>query len=129
MKSIAPQTYEIDAPIEKVWMGLTEPEEIEKWGGGPAEMDGLEGTEFSLWGGDIYGTNTKVVEHKLLEQDWFGGEWEEASKVKFEFAEVDGKTKVVLTHENIPDEEADDIEDGWREYYMGPLKEYLEGRA
>ena len=27
---------------------------------------------------------------------------------------------------NIPDGEADDIDNGWTDYYFGPMKEYLE---
>ncbi len=48
------QTYIIKAPLEKVWNALTDPKIIEKWGAGPAIMDSKEGTEFSLWGGDIF---------------------------------------------------------------------------
>jgi hypothetical protein len=29
-------------------------------------------------------------------------------------------------HENIPEGEVDEIADGWKRYYLGPLKELLE---
>lgn len=127
MKSIK-QKYLINAPVEKVWKALVTPKEIEGWGAGPAKMDDKTGTKFSLWGGDIHGENTKVVENKILEQDWFGGEWNESSKVKFVLSEENGKTKLELFQENVPDEEADNIDDGWKEYYLGPLKDYLENK-
>ena len=125
MKTIK-QEYIIDAPIEKVWRAFVDPKEIEKWGGGPAKMDGRDGTKFKLWGGDIHGTNTKVVENKILEQDWFGGDWSEPSKVQFVLSEEKGKTKVELFQENVPAAEVNDIDDGWRRYYLGPMKNYLE---
>jgi len=91
-------------------------------------MSTKEGSEFSLWGGDIYGTNTKVVENKLLEQDWFSGhKWQRPSKVSFGLSQKDGVTEIKLVQTDIPDDEADDIDQGWKDYYLGPLKELLEG--
>jgi len=90
-------------------------------------MDAKTGTKFSLWGGDIHGTNTKVTPQKLLEQDWFGGDWEKPSKVVFRLMSgSSGKTKVILTQTDIPDEEFADIEEGWKVYYMGPLQVCVE---
>jgi hypothetical protein len=31
-----------------------------------------------------------------------------------------------LIHEDIPDENVKDINDGWKDYYLGPLNDYLE---
>jgi len=70
MKSLK-QKYVIKAEASKVWSALVEPTEIKNWGAGPAKMKDAEGFKFSLWGGDIWGTNTKVVNKKLLEQDWY----------------------------------------------------------
>lgn len=120
------QTYEIKAPIEKVWDALVNPKTIEKWGGGPAEMSTKEGGDFSLWGGDVHGTNTKVIEGKLLSQDWFSGKWQKPSKLSFYLKQKGGITEVKLVHTDIPDEEAKDIGEGWKDYYLEPLKELLE---
>lgn len=122
------QEYVVNAPAEKVWEALVDPKQIDEWGAGPAKMDNKVGTKFSLWGGDIHGTNTKVVKNKVLEQDWFGGDWKEPSKVRFTLSNENGKTKIELFHDNIPDGEANDIGDGWHRYYLGPLKEYLENK-
>ncbi len=125
MKNIK-QKYQIIAPVEKVWQALVDPKIIEKWGGGPAHMDSKVGTKFKLWGGDIHGTNLEVSENKKLVQDWFGGDWEKPSKVIFNLKASGGKTEVELIHEDIPDEEVKDIEQGWKDYYMVPIKELLE---
>ena len=125
MKTIK-QAYLIDAPIEKVWNALVVPKEIENWGAGSAKMDDKVGTKFELWGGDIHGKNTRVVKNKILEQDWYGGDWPQPSKVTFLLSEENGKTKLDLIHENVPDEEAKNIDEGWKDYYLGPLKDYLE---
>ncbi len=125
MKTII-QDYHVNAPIEKVWEALVNPQDINNWGGGPAKMDDKEGTKFSLWGGDIHGTNIEVEVFKKLVQEWYGGKWEEPSIVTFKLEKDKGGTKLQLLHENVPDNEYEDIDKGWKEYYLGPLKKYLE---
>ncbi len=126
MKRIIKKIYKISAPIEQVWGALVDPEIIDKWGGGPAEMDGKIGTEFRLWGGDIHGKNIEVVKERKLVQEWFGGDWPEPSTVIFTLKSEDNKTILALEHTNVPDEEVDDIDQGWDDYYLGPLKEMLD---
>ncbi len=125
MKKIK-QTYHINAPIEKVWDCFVDPKEIEAWGSGPAKMSDEEGGDFSLWGGDIYGTNIKVTKGKRLEQDWYGGKWDKPSKVIFTFTK-DGDTTVVhLIHTDLPKGEEQSFADGWKDYYLGAIKHNLE---
>ncbi len=125
MKSIK-QTYEINASVDKVWDALVNPKTIDKWGGGPAKMNDQEGFEFEFWGGDIYGKNKEVIKNKKLVQEWFSGKWEKPSIVTFLLESLEDNIKVELIHTDIPDEEADDIEQGWKDYYMIPLKQLVE---
>lgn len=125
MKTII-QDYHINALIEKVWEALINAQEINSWGGGPAKMDDKPGTKFSLWGGDIYGTNIEVEKFKKLVQEWYGGKWEEPSIVTFKLEKKGSSTDIELIHENVPDEEYEDIDKGWKDYYLTPLKEYVE---
>lgn len=105
---------------------MVNPNIIEKWGGGSAKMNDQKEFEFELWGGDIYGKNKEVIKNKKLVQEWFSGKWEKPSIVTFLLTSLDNKTKVELTHTDIPDSEADDIEKGWKDYYMIPLKQLVE---
>jgi len=125
MKTIK-QKYTINASPDAVWQAFVDPQTISKWGGGPAKMDDQEGTRFSLWGGDIYGTNTKVVKNKLIKQDWYGGKWDQSSRVSFHFSGTADKAEVKLTQTNVPESDASDIDKGWKDYYLGPIKELLE---
>lgn len=106
------QTYKINAPVEKVWQALVDPKIIDDWGAGPAKMDDKVGAKFSLWGGDVFGTNTKVVRNKFLEQDWYRGNWPEPSKVTFKLSSEGSRTIVRLTHKDLPQKEIDDHKDG-----------------
>ena len=126
MSSIS-KTYEIKAPIEKVWDALTNPETINKWGAGPnVKMSEEVGSEFELWDKTIWGTNTEVIPNKKLVQDWFGGKWDKPSIVTFELSEKDGITTVELTNTDMPDHEKEDFAKGWDEEYMNPLKKLVE---
>lgn len=128
MKTIK-QTYIIKTTLEDVWKALVDPKLIESWGGGPAKMDDKPGNKFSLWGGGIWGRNLEVVTNKKLVQDWYSDEenkWEQPSKVTFTLQAEKNGVKLELIHENIPDENAEDIDEGWKDYYLGPLKNYLE---
>lgn len=120
------QIYKINAPLAKVWQALIDPKTIALWGAGPAKMSDEQGGNFSLWGGDIWGTNIKVLKQKMLVQDWYGGKWEKPSIVTFDLSEAKGVTTVVLTHNNLPADEVENFADGWRDYYMGAIKELLE---
>ncbi len=120
------QSYVIHAPIAKVWDALVNAKTIEAWGGGPAKMNDKVGTEFTLWGGDIWGSTIEVVEEKRLVQDWHAGEWSEPSKVTFTLKPDGSNTHIELVHENVPHKEVADIASGWKEYYLGAMKNYLE---
>jgi uncharacterized protein YndB with AHSA1/START domain len=120
------QVYKIKAPVSEVWRALTDPKYITAWGGGPAEMDDKVGTDFKIWGGDIHGKNIEVVPQKKLVQDWYGGDWAEPSIVTFELTSEPDGTRITLSQKNVPDDEFTDISDGWKDYYLGPLKDYLE---
>ncbi len=122
------QTYEIEAPVADVWRALVDPKEIEAWGGGPAVMDGQKDSEFTLWGGSIHGRNVAVEPEKRLVQDWYSDDWEEASVATFTLSANNGVTNLELLHENVPDNEAKEIDDGWINFYLGPIKDYLENR-
>lgn len=120
------QRYKIKASVEKVWQALTDPKTIEQWSGAPAEMDDQQGNNFRLWNGDIWGTNTFVHAPDHLEQDWFGGKWDQPSKVCMALTSDNGQTTVVLCHSHVPQAEEKDFADGWRDFYFEPLQKLLE---
>ncbi|MBF8250205.1 MAG: Activator of Hsp90 ATPase 1 family protein [Candidatus Levybacteria bacterium] len=120
------QTYLINSTLDEVWQALVNPKYINAWGGGPVKMNEKKGTKFELWGGDIHGKNIEVVPLKKLVQEWYGGKWEKPSVVTFTLTKDGNKTKLNLLQTDVPDNEVKDIDDGWKEYYLGPMKEYLE---
>lgn len=127
MKTIR-QTYLVNSSLKEVWKALTDPKYINGWGGGPAKMDDKVGTKFEFWGGDIHGKNIEVISNKKLVQEWLEKNWEKPSIVTFTLTQKKDAVKIDLLHTDIPDNEAKDINEGWKEYYLGPLKEHLENK-
>ena len=93
-------------------------------------MDDKVGTEFSLWDGEIWGKNLEIVPNKKLVQDWWskGEIKDKPSKVTFNLAEEDGKVKLELIQTGVPDKYEKDLDDGWRDFYLTPLKNFLESK-
>lgn len=119
--------YAIKAPVAKVWWALTTAEGAEQWGAGPARFDAVEGGQFSYWGGDIHGTNAKLVREELLEQDWYGHDHPgEKYHTRFTFKSSDEGTLIQLDYSGHIYDEQRDIFD-WKEYYFEPIKKLLEG--
>lgn len=120
------QHYTIKASVSKVWQAFVDPEIIDKWGAGPAKMDNKVGTNFSLWGGGIFGKNMEVVDRIKLVQSWYGGDWDKPSVVTFTFTDKGDETEIDLVHTDLPTGEEDSFADGWKSYYVGAIKDLLE---
>lgn len=118
--------YETKAPIYSVWEALIDPDAIERWSGAKAKMSDKEGAKFSLWAGDIYGTNTKIVEPTEIWQDWYSGDWATPSKVIIRLSETDTGTTIELEHTDVPEAEKENIKKGWQEFYFEPLIRLVE---
>jgi len=111
---------------EIIFSAITNPVTLELWTGYPAVMQPIENTEFSLWEGDITGRNLKVEMNRKLVQEWYFEGQDSPSLVSITLHGEKGKTRIELTHTNIPDEAFDNISNGWKEYYFSPLKKFLE---
>ena len=120
------QTYEINATPEEVFDALVNPEIIQDWSGDEAKMSDEVGAKFSLWGGQMFGTNLEVIKNKKLVQEWCYDQWENPSKVTFTIKVIEKKTIVELLHEDVPEKSVTSITEGWDIYYLGAIKEMFE---
>ena len=111
--------YKIKATPEEVFNALTNPFTLELWTGFPATMDDKEGTEFSLWEGDIVGKNIKIEKNKKIVQEWFFGDQEEKSIVTIILHPDKNGTNVELHHTNIPDIAFENMKEDWNNFYFG----------
>ena len=125
MKDIR-KTIHIKVPPEEVFNAIINPLTIELWSGYEAIMEPNPGSEFSMFDGDITGRIKTFEPPTLIEQVWDFGDQDTESIVRIELFDESGKTRLELFHSNIPDEAFENIEHGWKYYYLGALKTYLE---
>ncbi len=118
--------YKIPAEPEEVFTALTNPFTIELWSGYPAIMNANVNTEFSLWEGDIVGKNLEIIENRKIVQEWYFGDQEEKSIVTIKIFEDKKGAQVELIHSNIPDDDYENIIEGWDEFYFGAIINFFE---
>ena len=117
--------YTLSASPSDVYLALTNPIIIQLWTGEPAEMSTEPGSEFSLWDDSITGKNLEFEKDKKIVQQWYFDQ-DEPSIVTIKLHAAKDGTSVELRHSNIPDEEYDDITDGWDDNYFASLYDFYE---
>ena len=118
--------FRLKGTTEEVYAALTNPFSITLWTGAEAIMKEEEGSEFSLFDGDISGINLSFEKDQKIVQEWFFGEQEAKSIVTITLRADRHFTKIELLHTNIPDEVYEEMEHGWNTFYFGSLKEFFE---
>lgn len=116
----------IDAEAEDVYACLTNPFTIELWSDMPAKMEAEEGTEFEMFEGDIAGKIIELEPNRKVVQQWYFSDQEEPSIVTFKIHLDKRKVSLELRHTNIPDEAYEEMTEGWKKYFLGRIKEFLE---
>jgi len=119
------KTFKINAEPSDVYSALTNPFTIEIWSGYPAQMSEEPGSDFSLWEGDITGKNLEFIRDRKVVQEWYFGEQKEKSIVTITIQSDRENSQVTVEHTNIPDDDFDDIAEGWREYYFGAILNFF----
>lgn len=119
------KTFKIKAEPSDVYSAITNPYTIALWTGHPAVMSEIPGSEFSLWDGDITGTNIEFIKDKKIVQEWYFGDQPEKSTVSITILSDKGDSAVTVEHINIPDEDFSDIAEGWKEYYFDAINTFF----
>lgn len=115
------KTFRINAEPSDIYSAITNPYTIELWSGYKAEMSTVPGSEFSLWEGDIEGKNIEFIQDRKVVQEWYFGDQSEKSIVTISIFPDKDNSSVTVEHTNIPDDEYENIAEGWREYYIGAI--------
>jgi len=116
----------IPAKREEIYLALTNPATLQLWTGEPAMMSTIPGSEFSLWEESIVGKNLEFELNKKIVQQWYFGEQEPVSIVTIKLHEHKQGSSVELLHTNIPDEDFDEIVEGWNNNYFASLRDFYE---
>ncbi|MEB0261884.1 MULTISPECIES: SRPBCC domain-containing protein [unclassified Mucilaginibacter] len=117
--------YLLPATPEEVYTALTNPLTMELWTGEKAEMSTEPGSEFSLWEGSIVGKNIEFEEGKKIVQQWYFDGQSDESIVTIKIHPDKHGSSIELRHTNIPDDDYNDITEGWNDSYFGNLADFF----
>jgi activator of HSP90 ATPase len=112
----------------EVYDAFIDAKEHSAFTGSKATCDPRVGGVFTAWDGYISGKNLELEEGKRIVQEWVTTEWPKdypPSRLELTFKKVKEGTEISMTHSDVPVEQADDIAQGWIDFYWEPLKEYL----
>jgi activator of HSP90 ATPase len=119
------KTFKINAEPSDIYSAITNPYTIELWTGYPAIMSEVPDSEFSLWDGDITGKNIEFIKDKKIVQEWYFGDQPEKSQVTITIYPDRQNSAVTVEHVNIPDEDFEDIAEGWKEFYIDAISNFF----
>ena len=122
------QSVTFKASPHDVYEALMDSKKHAKFTGGKASISREVGGKFSAFDGYAEGVNLQLVPDKKIVQSWRASDWPEGhySEVTFLFKESEGGTNLTFSQTGVPEEQYDDVSQGWRDYYWAPMKEMLE---
>lgn len=124
------QSELIRATIEDVFNAMTVARIVDEWGGGPARIQAKVNGKYSLWDGEMHGTIKEIEFPRILVYTMREERWDPSypdSLVQWTLEEAPRGTILNLHHSGLPARKIREIHnDGWSEYFLGPLKAYLE---
>ena len=118
--------FAIPATPDEVYAALTNALSLELMTGEKAEMSTEVNSEFSLWDGSIVGKNLEFEENKKIVQQWYFDSETAESIVTLKFHPHKGSTSLELRQTNIPNEDYDDLIEGWNNVYIAALIEFFQ---
>ena len=96
-----------------------------------AYVDGKKQTEFTAWDGYIKGKYLELEPGRKIVQEWTSTDFAEGtlpSRFEITLKEAKGGTELTMIHSGVPEEAAEDIGQGWKDYYWEPMKKYFKER-
>jgi activator of HSP90 ATPase len=126
--TIIRQRVILPAAPELVYEAFMDAGKTSEFTGSKATSNPKVGGRFTAWDGYISGKYLELEKGKRIVQEWVTSEWPKGyppSKLELVMKKVKSGTELVMTHSNAPMEQADDLAEGWNEFYWKPLKEYF----
>jgi activator of HSP90 ATPase len=117
------------APPERLFDMYLDAREHSAFTGAPAVVEPKAGTDFSAFGGVLWGKLLHVEPKRLIVQTWrstnFPASAIDSVLVLTFWPQADG-ARIELVHVNVADEDFADVSQGWEKYYWTPWRAYLD---
>ena len=122
------QNVQINASPAEVYEALMDSKKHSAFTGAKAVISPRVGGNFNAWEGYATGQNLELVHGKKIVQSWRASDWpqEHFSKATFSLAKSGKGTTLSFSQTGVPADCAEEITQGWIDYYWTPLKAFLE---
>jgi uncharacterized protein YndB with AHSA1/START domain len=118
----------VPASPEQIYEAFIDAKKHSAFTGSKATSSPKVGGKFTAWDGYISGKNLELERGKRIVQEWITTDWPQGyppSRLELTFTKTKGGTEISMVHSNVPEEQANDIAEGWNEFYWKPLKKYF----
>jgi len=122
------QSVTFRAKPHDVYEALMDSDKHAKFTGGEAHISREIGGKFSAFDGYSEGFNIELVPDNKIVQSWRTSDWPEGhySRATFIMDEDEDGTWLTFTQSGVPEDQYEDISQGWHDYYWEPMKKMLE---
>jgi activator of HSP90 ATPase len=121
----------ISATPMEVYEAYIDEEKQTEFTGSKATSDSRVGGEFTAWDGYITGKYLELEPGKKIVQEWTSTDFPDGtppSRFEISLKEAKGGTELTMIHSGVPEDAAEDIGQGWKDYYWEPMKKYFKER-
>jgi activator of HSP90 ATPase len=95
--------------------------------GSPARISARVGARCSAWDGYITGTIVRLEKNRKIVQTWRTAEFPDGAEDSLFEVHIEPSasgSSVIFRHTMIPTGDGQKYRDGWKEFYIEPMKEY-----
>jgi len=123
MKTIR-QTISFKSSPHELYEAILDPKIHSKFTGSKATNTMKVGGKFTAYDDYISGTNLVLQKDKKIVQKWTSTDFPKGhfTEVTFEFKPQGKGTKLIFTQTDVPDENYEEIKQGWIDFYWDPMK-------
>jgi activator of HSP90 ATPase len=120
------QSVTFKASPREVYEVLMDSRKHSKFTGDKAIISRKVGGKFMV-GEYIQGVNPEMVPNEKIVQSWRGSDWPEGhfSRAIFSLRAEGSGTRLTFTQTGVPEDNYEEIRQGWHDYYWKPMKELL----
>lgn len=101
--------------------------------GSKATINNKIGGKFTAWDGYIKGVILSLEKNKKIIQKWRTTEFnknDKDSSLEITIEEINkNRSKLTLKHTELPEGTEEEYKNGWKEYYIKPLKEFIKKQS
>ncbi|ODQ67724.1 Co-chaperone that binds to Hsp82p and activates its ATPase activity [Nadsonia fulvescens var. elongata DSM 6958] len=109
---------------DHLYRAFIDPAMVSAWSRSAAQIKPEEGSEFSLFGGNIQGKILKLDQNKFIEMTWRLRDWKQGhfTNLKLNFVQGSSDTKIKVDWTGIPVGQEEVARNNFEEYYVKSIK-------